>query len=42
MPGDRGGRRWYGEAAGPPAGLTLVANRSVGEAPVWLCYRTAG
>lgn len=40
--GDRGGRRWYGEGAGPPAGLTLVANRSVGDGLVWLYYRTGG
>ncbi|WP_214406017.1 RibD family protein [Pseudonocardia lacus] len=38
--GDRGDRRWYGEATGPPAGLTLVANRSVGDELVWLYYRT--
>jgi 2,5-diamino-6-(ribosylamino)-4(3H)-pyrimidinone 5'-phosphate reductase len=38
--GERGVRRWYGEGAGPPAGLTLVANRSVGDGLVWLYYRT--
>ncbi|MCO1655404.1 RibD family protein [Pseudonocardia humida] len=38
--GDRGARRWYGEAGGPPGGLTLVANRSVGDSLVWLYYRT--
>lgn len=40
--GERGVRRWYGEGAGPPAGLTLVANRSVGDGLVWLYYRTGG
>jgi 2,5-diamino-6-(ribosylamino)-4(3H)-pyrimidinone 5'-phosphate reductase len=40
--GGDGRRRWYGAAAGPPAGLRLVANRSVGDGLVWLCYRTGG
>jgi 2,5-diamino-6-(ribosylamino)-4(3H)-pyrimidinone 5'-phosphate reductase len=37
--GERGDRRWYGRGAGPPADLRLVANRSVGNDLVWLCYR---
>jgi len=40
--GDRAGRRWYGDAGGPPAGLALVANRSVGDSLVWLYYRAGG
>jgi 2,5-diamino-6-(ribosylamino)-4(3H)-pyrimidinone 5'-phosphate reductase len=40
--GGRAGNRWYGEGVGPPAGLTLVANRSVGDGLVWLYYRTGG
>jgi 2,5-diamino-6-(ribosylamino)-4(3H)-pyrimidinone 5'-phosphate reductase len=38
--GGSGTRRWWGRGAGPPAGLRLVANRSVGNDLVWLCYRT--
>jgi 2,5-diamino-6-(ribosylamino)-4(3H)-pyrimidinone 5'-phosphate reductase len=37
--GGRAPRRWYGTGAGPPAALRLVANRSVGDDLVWLCYR---
>jgi 2,5-diamino-6-(ribosylamino)-4(3H)-pyrimidinone 5'-phosphate reductase len=37
--GGRGERRWYGSGTGPPATLRLVANRSVGNDLVWLCYR---
>lgn len=37
--GGAAGRRWYGAGSGPPVGLRLVANRSVGDDLVWLCYR---
>ena len=33
-------QRWWGSGSGPPAALRLVANRSVGNDLVWLCYRT--